>query len=214
MSLKLPDDAPNTGQVFSTTHLATGVATGAEAENVCIIGPTGGQVFPSAMSAGGNFKVAIVEDTVGSAVDTDDGAVAAAQGNIALVVGLPYVWNGSGWVRGGATTHSKSSAATTNATSVKGSPGVLYNLVVMNENAAARFIKFYDKASAPTVGTDTPALRFAIPGATTGGGFSVNFGPQGLAFAAGIAYALVTGAADANAGAVAADEIQVNLGYL
>jgi len=214
MSLKLPDDTPNTGLVISTTLLGTGVATGAVVENVRVVGATGAEILPTALSGSGNLKIAIAEDLVGSAVDTDDGSVAAAQSNIALVVGLPYVWTGAAWARGGATAHSKTSAATTNATNVKATPGVLYSLTVMNENAAVRFLKFYDTAGTPTAGAGTPVLRYAIPGATTGGGFSINLGPQGIAFPTGIGYTLVTGAADANASAVAADEIQINLGYL
>lgn len=100
------------------------------------------------------------------------------------------------------------SAASTNATSLKASAGTIYSLLVTNTNAAARFIKFYNKASAPTVGTDTPVLTLLIPGATAGAGFTWN--PQGgIDFSTGIAYALTTGVADSDTAAVAANEIIV-----
>lgn len=98
------------------------------------------------------------------------------------------------------------SAATTNATSVKASAGTLYSITAFNLNAAVRYVKFYNKASAPTVGTDTPVATFAIPASTTGAGFAIEF-PFGFDFATGIAYATTTGAADSDTAAVAANEI-------
>lgn len=100
------------------------------------------------------------------------------------------------------------SGASTNATSLKASAGTLYSLVAFNLNAAVRYLKFYNKASAPTVGTDTPVATFPIPASTTGAGFAINLDP-GFDFATGIAYATTTGAADSDTGAVAANEIFV-----
>ena len=45
-------------------------------------------------------------------------------------------------------------AASTNATSVKASAGRLYEIHLCNTSAALKFVKFYIKTSAPTVGTD------------------------------------------------------------
>lgn len=98
------------------------------------------------------------------------------------------------------------SAATTNATSLKASAGTLYALYVVNLNAAVRYLKFYNKASAPTVGSDTPVMTLPIPASTTGAGFVWNMDP-GWSFSTGIAYATTTGVADADTGAVAANEI-------
>ena len=98
------------------------------------------------------------------------------------------------------------SAASTNATSLKASAGVLYSLYVINLNAAVRYLKFYNKASSPTVGTDTPVATFPIPANSTGAGFSINLDP-GISFATGIAYATTTGIADSDTAAVAANEI-------
>lgn len=98
------------------------------------------------------------------------------------------------------------SAASTNATSLKASAGTLYTLYAVNLNAAVRYLKLYNKASAPTVGTDTPVATLPIPASTTGAGFVIDFGP-GFDFSTGIAYATTTGVADADTGAVAANEI-------
>jgi hypothetical protein len=104
------------------------------------------------------------------------------------------------------------SAASTNATSVKSSAGQVYSVQAFNTNAAARYLKLYNKASAPTVGTDTPVKTLLIPGNTAGTGFVINW-PAGIAFSTGIAIALTTGIADSSTGAVAASEIVVNIDY-
>jgi hypothetical protein len=110
---------------------------------------------------------------------------------------------------GGLSTSRTVSAATTNATSVKGSAGQVYGWYLSNVNAAARYVKLYNKATAPTVGSDTPVLTLMVPS----GGGSNAFVPQGVAFSTGIAFAITTGAADSDTGAVAANEIVVNLLY-
>lgn len=113
---------------------------------------------------------------------------------------------------GGATPSKTVSAASTNATSVKASAGTLYGVQVSNVNAAVRYLKLYNKASAPTVGTDTPVKTIAIPGNTAGAGNTIAF-PYGVEFSTGIAFALTTEATDAGTTAVAANEIVVNLDY-
>jgi hypothetical protein len=105
------------------------------------------------------------------------------------------------------------SAATTNATSVKASAGTVYSIYAVNLNAAVRYLKLYNKASAPTVGTDTPVATFPIPASATGAGFTINL-PFGFDFSTGIALATTTGYLDADTGAVAAGEIFVVLTYI
>jgi hypothetical protein len=112
----------------------------------------------------------------------------------------------------GLSMHKLISANTTNATSVKASAGKVYSIQVFNNNASQRFFKFYDKATAPTVGTDTPVKVIAIPGNTSGSGAVLAWG-RGLTFANGVAYALTTGVADSDTNAVAANEIVVNVDY-
>lgn len=113
---------------------------------------------------------------------------------------------------GGLTMHKTTSAATTNATAVKGSAGQVYNIQCFNVNAGVRYLKLYNKATAPTVGTDTPVKTLAIPGNTAGAGFVIGW-PQGLAFSLGIGFALTTEATDAGTTGVALNEITVNLDY-
>lgn len=103
------------------------------------------------------------------------------------------------------------SAATTNATSVKTSAGTLYNVSASNTNAAARYLKLYNKASAPVVGTDVPVLILLLP---AGASIDHDFGLVGHRFTTGIALALTTGIADSDTGAVAANEIKVITSFI
>lgn len=115
---------------------------------------------------------------------------------------------------GGYTPYKLVSAATTNATVVKASAGTVGYISVSSVNAAARYLKMYNKATAPTVGTDVPVHTFIIPGNTAGAGSNIPLPPQGTAFSAGISFALTTEATDAGTTAVAVNEIVVNLGYI
>lgn len=103
-----------------------------------------------------------------------------------------------------------SAANTTNATSAKASAGRLYGLKGYNAAASVRYIKFYNKASAPTVGTDTPVMTIAVSPTSL-----FNFiWPHGYSFSTGIAYALTTGSADSDTGALtAADIVGLNVDY-
>jgi hypothetical protein len=102
-----------------------------------------------------------------------------------------------------------SSAATTNATVVKNAAGKVYSGSLYNSNAAARYLKFYNKATAPTVGTDVPVWVEYLPPTS-----KTSFDLNGVPFSAGISVAIVTGAADNDATAVGAGDIQsLNIGY-
>lgn len=104
------------------------------------------------------------------------------------------------------------SAATTNATNIKAAAGTLFAIVASNINAAARFLKVYDLAVAPNVGVDVPKLTIALP--ASGVLPNINFGPQGMRFNNGIAIALTTLGTNADATAVAANELKVALSYI
>ena len=99
------------------------------------------------------------------------------------------------------------SAATTNATVAKASRGRLFGWYASNVNAAARYLKIYDKATAPTVGTDVPVLTIMLP---IGGNAAHDLG-EGIVFSTGIGFALTTGVADNDTGAISAAESTVNL---
>lgn len=107
--------------------------------------------------------------------------------------------------------HLLNSAATTNATSVKASAGTIFAIAVSNHGAAIRYLKFYNKASAPTVGTDTPIIVIPIP---IGGVVILEGGKTGHRFTTGIAYAITGAAADADTTAIGAGEVKVMMAYI
>ena len=111
--------------------------------------------------------------------------------------------------------HFKSSTNSTNATSVKASAGTVFNIIIHNTHGgsgsnSAITIRFYDKATAPTVGTDVPMIIVHVSSSTSK---EVNF-TSGIAFTNGIAYALTAGDSLLDATAVDADGVQVYLGYM
>lgn len=109
------------------------------------------------------------------------------------------------------TTHVRICTASTNAVSVKASAGNVYGWYLSNTHATAwRYFKLYNKASAPTVGTDTPVDVIAIP---PGGAANVNF-VDGIAFSTGIAFAVTGGVANADTTITAADDCVINLYYI
>lgn len=103
------------------------------------------------------------------------------------------------------------SAATTNATSSKSTAGNLFEIAADNFNAAARFLKLYNKASAPTVGTDVPVLTIPIP---ANGSVCIPFGTIGKRFTTGIAFAITGLQAVADTTAIAAGEVHVHGSYI
>lgn len=104
------------------------------------------------------------------------------------------------------------SAATTNADNVKSSAGNVYGVFASNVNAAVRYVKLYDLAGDPSVGTSVPALTLAIPGSTAGGILNFQI-PVGIYFPTGIAVAMTTEATDAGSTAVSANEHVVHILY-
>jgi len=108
------------------------------------------------------------------------------------------------------------SAATTNATNVKDSPGTLYLCAATNNGAAPAYIKWYDKAVPPTVGTDIPVLVFEVVANATpalGAGTNIPLNSKGAAFSRGLSFAITGGIADNDTTAVGAGQVILNYGY-
>lgn len=160
----------------------------------------------------GSQRVTIASDNTAFSVNAvQSGTYTVQPGNTPN--STPWLVANSPATSGGCLMSKLVSAASTNATSLKASAGQLYMVTASNINASARYLKFYNKASSPTVGTDTPVLTFLIPGNASGAGTNIPVPDTGLAFGTGIAYAITTGATDADTGAVAANDIIVNIAY-
>jgi hypothetical protein len=84
----------------------------------------------------------------------------------------------------------------------------LYGYHVINQAAAARYVKIYDHVDAP-ISTDTPVMTLAL---AAGASVSAS-APLGIAFAVGLGLRATTAIADADVGAPAANDILINLWY-
>lgn len=92
-------------------------------------------------------------------------------------------------------------AATTNASIQKSTAGNLFELTVSNVTASSMAVKLYNKATAPTVGTDVPLVTQVV---AAGGTTVLSFGELGKRFTAGIAMAVTAQPAVADTTAAAA----------
>lgn len=102
------------------------------------------------------------------------------------------------------------SAASTNSTLVKSQPGRIMHIYALNTNAAARYVKLYNRAAAPNVGTNTPLRTILVPANSS---VSLNL-VNGTYCDTGIGFAITTGPSDSDTGAVGAGDVIFDLDYL
>lgn len=102
------------------------------------------------------------------------------------------------------------STASTNASIQKASAGNLFELTASNPTATAAVVKLYNKASAPTVGTDIPVMTIPLAAGETK---QFQFGQIGKRFTTGIAMAITALAAATDTGAAVAG-VQVHGSYI
>lgn len=100
--------------------------------------------------------------------------------------------------------------ATANPANIKATAGRVFSGVLNNASAAAKYVRLYNKATAPTVGTDVPLMVFSIPASSSK---EFNFGPTGMTFAAGIAISITGAAPDNDATVVAAGDVRATIAY-
>lgn len=112
----------------------------------------------------------------------------------------------------GSTPYKRISTGTDNVV-IKNSAGIVRCVNASNINASPRYVKLYDKATAPDPSQDTPIAVLLIPGATTGGLNVLACGPKGLECTVGIAINIVTTSPDNGATGVAAGDVIVNVIY-
>lgn len=193
-----------------------------------VLEATGGTVAiekplaPGRAAAASSRPVALSTEDL-AVLSSIDGKVPASLGQKAMAASLAVtvasdqgafpVSSSASAATGGISSTSRivSAAASTNATSVKASAGRVYAIQGYNASTSVRYVKLYNKASSPTVGTDTPIKTLAVP---PGAGFAFDWS-HGYSFATGIALALTTGSADADTGALTAGDILgLNVDYV
>lgn len=104
-----------------------------------------------------------------------------------------------------------SSAATTNGTLLSAVPVDVYHISATNTTAALKYLKIYNKASAPTVGTDVPVMTIALQPSNVLTQIPIDLG---LYMNKGLAIAITGAAATSDTTAVAAgDVVGLNILY-
>ena len=147
----------------------------------------------------------------GTNIDTNSGNKSAGTQRVVIATDQPQLTTPlnvtvqSGATGGDAIFH-LASAGSTNATVIKASAGKVTGWYIYNSNAAARKVAFHNSASSPTAGS---AIYFTlmIPPSS---GANVSF-PSGIDFSAGIGITTVTGLADNDSAAVAANDLIINI---
>lgn len=99
------------------------------------------------------------------------------------------------------------SLGTVNLKSVRTADGYLNGLLASNGTSEVKFLKLYDKATAPVVAEDVPIAVIAVP---PNGTYAHNFGSP-LSFSRGLALAITKKGEDTNNEAIAANDVSVTL---
>jgi len=93
---------------------------------------------------------------------------------------------------------------------IKNAAGVVYGWEIFNASTTTRYVKLYNKASAPVIANDTPVITIGV-----GAGQSARWASSvGISFGTGIGWLATTGVADTNTGAPAANDVVAQLYYL
>jgi hypothetical protein len=140
------------------------------------------------------------------------GTVIVGSGTVTTVTTVTGVTN-AGTPTAPATPYILNSAATTNGALILTGTSGLHAFYATNTGATAAFVKLYNKATAPTVGTDIPAMILPVPAATSGfpGVATLPIGNQGFRFALGLGIAITGAVDDTDTTAVAAGQVKVML---
>lgn len=93
---------------------------------------------------------------------------------------------------------------------VKAAAGRLYALSISNSNATVRYVRLYNKATAPAT-SDTPIKKYVVPAGSTVIAHLPVFGSY---FSTGISWRITTGIADNDDTAASANDINLNIEYI
>ena len=184
-------------------------ADAASAATITLLANVGTGVYTYTGMAPGAFKVRVrMTGRTSGTVDIRLAASSAAttpvvqthavniSGNAAVIPGNT-----------GVTTHILETTASTNAALLVSSNTTVTEFSAFNPTATPAFVKLYNKATAPTVGTDVPVLTIPVP---AGAIVNIPFGTMGKRFATGLGWATTANAVKTDT-AVAVAGIQLSL---
>jgi hypothetical protein len=106
------------------------------------------------------------------------------------------------------TNYALNSAASTNGALIVTSTQAVSAFFASNIGATPAYVKLYNKATAPTVGTDVPEMVITVPAT---GQIDVTPGFGGFRFPLGLGIAITGAAADSDTTAVAAGQVKVKI---
>lgn len=205
-----------TNQGSNTAAASTAALTGVHTYRVSAPGAAWVHAKTTAFTSGSSaVQMVITTAMAQSQVTTTPSATTAISGSLTTLTTLTTITNGVksavNTTAGGATSFTLISAATTNGTLIgTAAARTLYGIQAFNNGAAVAYVKVYAKATAPTVGTDTPVMTLAIP---AGGGFVWSAPPQGVAVALGLGVGITGGNTVADTTAVALSQVNLNVQY-
>lgn len=202
----------STGQVALAAGSATiGALTANQSVNTAqVAGATA--LTGNGVTGTGSQRVTIASDNTAFSVNAvESGTWTVQPGNTPNTT--PWLVSAQSSTTGGWTPYTYVSAASTNATSIKGSAGTISSIQVFNNSGTIGYLKLFNKATAPTVGTDTPVKNILIPANTSGTGAVIPLGDAGVSFSAGIAFAVTGGIALLDTTATAANAFSINIDY-
>jgi hypothetical protein len=168
--------------------------------------------LPTALTGGGGVKVGIVDALpAGTAEIGKLGAGTAEIGKLAAgsaVIGTAKIATSAA---GGWTPTHLIATASANLTLVKNAAGQVGGWYISNHAATWRYVKLFNKASAPDPSADSALclINIAVP---PGGAANVEFA-QGIVFGTGIGYAITGAQADNDETNVTAGDVVLNLLY-
>jgi hypothetical protein len=196
------DEPSVVDKLLDTTELTVGANT-VERERVVIAGAAATDLCPVDATKG--LRVDLTNTGANSTALKVDGSTVTqpVSGSVTAIPGKA--------TSGGFSNSSINSAASNNATAVKGSAGQVYGVHIYNNASYPIYVKFYDKATAPAPGTDNALLVRRI-GVQAGVHRDVVFA-AGLPFANGIGLAIVKGITDTDNTSVAANDCLVETEY-
>jgi hypothetical protein len=162
---------------------------------------------------GNVYKRQRVEVQARPAGDISAAAPTVIQGGTLTTVSTVAAVTSAGTPLAPATPFILNSAASTNGALILTGSSGLHAFFATNIGATVAFVKLYNKATAPTVGTDVPAMVITVPAAVGGvpGSVEITPGFSGYRFALGLGIAITGAVADADTTAVAAGQVKVIL---
>ena len=201
----LPDTQPVT---VDALPLPSGAAT--EATAAALLSAAQAIKTAAEALAGRTLDTSAISGTVA----LDSATLSALEGVNATVSGTVTVTAGTVNPVVPATPYFLNSAATTNGALILTGTSNVSSFYATNEGATAAYIKLYNKATAPTVGTDVPEMTIPVPDRLVSGVpgvATIPIGFHGFRFALGLGIAITRNAVYTDTTAVGAGEVKVKL---